>query len=147
MIACKKSKLSIEPQPELAVTSNASGNNNGSEVIRNIPVDAVFYNECCNEEIYVTGMAQLVINSNIIHIKVSNITGTGLTTGFTYTSLSPYIETNVFYSNQYEGILNFMLNMKNQDGCSFKFKGALHTILNANGDITTEFENIQTLCH
>ena len=124
--------------------------NQGARLIENskdVHVDAVFYNECCNEEVHVMGNAHILVTSNIIHFKVTDIIGTGISSGFTYQSLGASIDNNIFYSNQYEGSLFSKINMKNGNGCSFKMKVHFHTTVNANGEITTSFQNISTECN
>jgi hypothetical protein len=144
-IGCKKDSIAVTTQNEEASTANVSANT--SENIRNIPIEAVFYNECCNEEVYVAGTAHFVTTNNVMHLEVSNITGIGLSTGFNYVSLSPSVETNVFYSNHYVGIFTFILNMKNDNGCSFRLKATFQLHVNANGDITIEFQKLETFCY
>ena len=145
-IGCKKGDSSIEhsnPPFELQNQLNRS-----TEIVnvKNVPIDAVFYNECCAEAIQVFGTAHFIITSNIIHMQVSNMTGTGLTTNYNYVGQGPSVETIVFYSNQFEGTLTFMLSMNNSNGCSFRLKATLHTTMNQNGNITANIERITTNC-
>jgi len=148
IIACKKSDNAIESPKEVQVTAaETATTSNLIENTRNVPVDAVFYNECCNEAVYVTGTAHFVNGNNIQHVEVNNITGVGLLTGFGYASLSPSVLTNVFYSDQVVGIFTFILNMKNENGCNFRLKATFQSHVNANGDITVSFENADTICH
>jgi hypothetical protein len=119
----------------------------GTEVIRNIPIDAVFYNPCCDEDVHLFGTALLVINENVMHVVVSGITGTGLTTGYDYEGRGPSVETNVFYSDQFTGILTFMLNLTNDEGCSFKLKVTLQIHYDANGNLTAEVEHFDVKCN
>jgi hypothetical protein len=147
LAACQKSELSTEtPMVELATYANTSVNNNGSENVQNVPVNDIFYNECCNEEVYVTGTASLVINKNIMHLVVKELNGVGLTSGFNYSSHIPSVLSNVFYSNPNEGMFTFMLNMSNNDGCSFRVKATYRLNLNANGDVVVSFQNMESIC-
>ena len=145
--ACQKSELSAEPtQVELATSANTFANK-GSEISMDVPVSNVFYNECCNEEVYVTGLARIVVNKNIFHFVVTELSGVGLTTGFNYTSQIPSITTNIFYSNPNEGILTATLDMTNSDGCSFRLKFTFRLNVNANGDVVVDFQKIDNMCH
>jgi|GEM_PF-2059882 len=116
------------------------------DIVRSVPIEAVFYNECCNEDVYLTGTAQFVVSKNIIHVGVSDISGTGLSSGVTYTGVGTSTETNVFYSNQLEGTFVFYLNVANQNGCSFRTKLTSHTSVNANGDVTAVVDKVQAQC-
>ena len=146
-VSCSKSGATIE-QENQNIESPGHANKFAKLInIRNVPVDAVFYNECCNEAVQVFGIAHFVVSDNIIHLKVSDMTGFGLSTNSIYVGKGPSVETNVFYSNQFEGTLTFMLSMSNDQGCSFRLKGTLHTTMNANGDITASIEKIMTDCY
>jgi hypothetical protein len=144
--ACKKSELSAGPESEISTSVNTSTSNNGSEVSQDIPVNDIFYNECCDEGVLVTGMAHMVINKNIMHLNVTEITGTGLTTGFNYTSTTPSVYTNIFYSNPNEGILSFMLNLSNEDGCGFRLKLNFRLNVTPNGDVVVDFQHVESFC-
>ncbi|HEX7845545.1 MAG TPA: hypothetical protein VF476_07045 [Chitinophagaceae bacterium] len=142
---CQKDNTIISAKTEevfVAVNQNAPIEN-----IRDIPIEAVFFNECCDEEVYLTGNAHFVITKNIIHITVSGITGTGLSTGYSYVTTGSLVQTNIFYSNQFEGTLTFKLNMQNTEGCSFRLKALFHSNMNANGELVVSFENFQTKCN
>ena len=116
------------------------------ENVRDVPIDAVFYNPCCDEEVHVSGTAHILVTKNVIHIGVSDMTGTGLASGYSYTGRGTSVETNVFYSSQFDGTLSYHLNLTNNDGCSFKIKLLLHVTSNANGDVTAEVENVRVFC-
>ena len=140
-------------QPLMAHYSHASGdlvNANpmacNAEVIHNIPLDATFYNECCDEEVYVAGTATIMINPNVIHITVLNVTGVGLSTNELYETIGAQGETNIFYNSQEEGTLVFWLKMRNDNGCSFKLRGVFHITVNANGDVASAFFTTETQC-
>jgi hypothetical protein len=140
----KENLISISPPEEIATTLVSA---NGSVSVRDVPIDAVFFNDCCNEEVYVTGTAHFVDNKNIQHVEVNNITGIGLTSGLSYVSLSLSVLSNVFYSDHYVGIFTFILNMKNESGCSFRIKATFQSHVNAGGDIVVEFQNFTTFCY
>ena len=145
-VSCSKIDTSIE-QPRSSIESLAQDNNSAAVInIRNVAVKSVFFNECCNEAIEVSGTAHFVVSKNIIHLQVTDMTGTGLSTNYDYVGLGSSVETNVFYADQFEGTLTFMLNMTNRNGCSFRLKATLHTTMNANGDITAIVETIKANC-
>jgi len=116
------------------------------EHVKNVPIDAVFSNPCCNDDVHVIGIAHILITANVIHITVSDIAGVGVDSGSTYDGRGASVETNIFYSNQYEGTLSFGLNLTNENGCGFRMKLLLHTTVNANGDVTAQVENVQVSC-
>jgi hypothetical protein len=146
LAGCKKQQIGSTPQVEKMPTV-ASAIASGSESVRNVPIDATFFNDCCNEAVYVAGTAHFVDNNNIQHVEVNNITGTGLSSGLSYISLSPSVLTNVFYSSHDVGILTFILNMKNTNGCSFRIKATFQVHINAQLEITIEFEKYETFCY
>src|SRR5215475_15020033 len=80
---CKK-EVATSARKVQEMRAVASATASGSESVRNIPVDATFFNECCNEAVYVSGIAHFVDNNNIQHVEVNNITGTGLSSGLSY---------------------------------------------------------------
>jgi len=146
-VSCSKGETSIELQNQ-PIESRSQANKSAKLInIRNVPVDAVFYNECCNEAVQVFGTVHFVVSDNIIHLEITDMTGIGLSTNRNYVDKGSSVETNVFYSNQFEGTLTFMLNMSNDQGCGFRLKATLHTTMNENGDITASIEKITTNCN
>ena len=144
---CKKDNAITETVSQNQELTTTQANQNLIENTRNVPLDALFYNDCCQEAVYVVGTAHLVTTDNIQHVEVNNITGTGLSSGLSYLSLSPSVLTNVFYSNPNVGIFTFILNMKNDNGCSFRIKATFQLHVNAGGSTTIEFENYDTFCY
>ena len=116
------------------------------ENVRDVPIDAVFYNPCCDEAVHVFGTAHILMTKNVIHLEVSDVTGTGLESGYSYIGRGTAVETNVHYASQFDGTLIFHQNLINSDGCSFKMKLLLHVTSNANGDVTAEVENVRVSC-
>ena len=146
-LSCNKSDTSIEHLNQ-TIESQSQLNKSAELInIRNVPIEAVFFNECCTEDVQVFGTAHFVVNDNIIHLQVSNMTGVGLSTNYNYVGQGSSVETNVFYSNQFEGTLTFILNMTNDNGCGFRLKATLHTTMNANGDIKASIEKITANCY
>jgi len=113
---------------------------------KNVPIDAVFANPCCNEDVHVFGTAHVLVTDNVIHLTVSDVTGVGLTSGFTYDGRGASTESNIFYSNPSEGTFHINLNLTNANGCAFKLALLLHITVNANGDVTAEVENVRVSC-
>jgi hypothetical protein len=146
-IGCHKSDLSVKSEDQSIDLQKHSNKPAGLINIRDMPVEAVFFNQCCNEDVQIYGTAHIVVNENIIHLVVSDMTGIGATTNYNYAGRGPSVETNVFYSNQFEGTLTFILNMTNGNGCAFRLQGTLHMTMNANGDITANIEKITTNCN
>ena len=140
LFSCNTEDISIAPHEEAASTSKLI------EKGKDIPIEAIFYNECCAEEVSVFGIAHVVVTDQIIHTVVQDITGTGLSTNYSYTNKGASVETNVFYSNFFEGTLIFRLNMDNDDGCSFKMNVTLHLSVSANGDVAADIQHITTDC-
>ncbi|HJS54802.1 MAG TPA: hypothetical protein VJ765_09670 [Chitinophagaceae bacterium] len=146
-VSCNKNSESIEQQNQ-AIESQSEANTTTEVInIRNIPVNSVFFNECCAEDVQIFGTAHFVVSNKIIHLQVSDMTGIGLSTNYNYVGQGTSVETNVFYSNQFEGTLTFMLNMTNDNGCGFRLKATLHMTMNANGDITANVESINAKCN
>src|SRR4030095_16536021 len=128
-LAVSCSKIDASTQQENQTIESRSQANKFAKLsnIRDVPIDAVFYNECCNEDVQVFGTAHFVVSDNIIHLEITDLTGFGLSTNINYVGKGSSVETNVFYSNQFEGTLTFMINMSNDQGCSFRLKATLHT--------------------
>ena len=146
-VSCNKSDTSIE-QLNQTIESQRQVNKFAELInIRNVPVEAAFYNECCTEEVQVFGTAHFVVSNNIIHLQVSDMTGIGMSTNYNYVGQGSSVETNVFYSSQFDGTLTFMLNMTNDNGCGFRLKATLHITMNTNGNITANIERIVTNCN
>lgn len=146
-MSCRKGDVPVDQQnPAREPNNSINISTSVIENIRNVPVDAVFFNDCCGEDVHVFGSAHLLITENIMHVEVSDMTGIGLSSNLTYTGQGPSVETNVFYSSQVIGILTFMLNM-NASGCSFRLKATLRIQVNANGDITAVVEKMETTCY
>ena len=129
-----------------ALQKNTVSTQQPIENVKDVPIDAVFFNPCCDEAVHVFGTAHILITKNVIHIGVSDVTGTGLESGYSYTGRGTSVETNVHYSSQFDGTLSFHQNLTNGDGCSFKLKLLLHVTSNANGDVTAEVENVRVSC-
>ena len=117
-----------------------------TEVIHNLPLEDIFYNECCDEGVYMTATAIIVINPNVLHVTVRDVTGVGLSTNEQYESIGAQFQTNVFYNSNEEGTFLFRVKMRNDNGCSFNLKGTFHVTVNANGDVTSQFINVETQC-
>ena len=112
---------------------------------KDIPIDGVFFNSCCDENVRVSGTAHILVNRNVIHIVVSDMTATGLESGYSYTGRGTSVENIVFYS-QAEGSFNFRLNLTNENGCGFMLKLLFHLTVNENGEVTSEVENVNVFC-
>ena len=135
-----------QARPILIETPGLHTTSGGTEITKSVSIDADFYNPCCDEEVHIVGTALVVVNENIIHLVVSDMAGTGLSSGLSYSGRGPSVQTNVFYSNQYEGILTFKLNMVNEDGCSFRLKATFRIEVNANGETVVSFQNFDVKC-
>jgi hypothetical protein len=117
-----------------------------ADVEGDYPVEFAVYNPCCEEEILISGIGHFVVNNNVVHVSVADVTGIGLSSGSEYTSHGVIVQNNIKYSSPVEGSLIFNLRMVNADGCSFKMKLTLHLTVNANGDVTANVENVQFHC-
>ena len=141
VVSCEKTETMPAMQPEQPVMTKAV------ERYRDVPIDAVFYNACCDEQVYITGTAHLMITKNVIRLNVSDQQGVGLTSGYSYTGVGQGVETNVFYTHQYDGTLTSILNMSNNNGCSFRVQATFHVTVNANGEVTADFQTISFHCN
>lgn len=140
VVGCAESDAPVAPRSPLARPAGVYEN------VRDIPIDGVFFNECCGEEVQVTGTARFLISDNVIHVVVQDINGIGLSSGLAYTSRGASTETNVFYSHPDEGTFNFRLNMAGENGCSFTVRITNHLTTNANGEVTAAIERAETQC-
>lgn len=113
---------------------------------KDVPIESVFFNPCCDENVSVSGTAHVLINKNVIHIVVKNISGVGLETGHAYTGRGASVENITFYTKD-EGSFGLKLNLTNENGCGFALKLLFHLTLNGNGEATSEVENVNVFCN
>ena len=147
IVSCSKNDTSIEQlNPAIESQRPAESDAEVIENIRNVPIDAIFFNECCNEEVHAFGTAHIVVTNNIIHVVVSDLTGTGLSTGYSYQGRGASTQERTFPSEP-NGIFVLRLNMTNGDDCSFRLKITFLIAVNANGDITASIDRITTNCY
>jgi len=111
-----------------------------------IPIEFAVYNPCCEEDVLISGNMHIVVNNNVEHITVDDLTGVGIDSGNEYTGLGVAVQNNIHYNNPVEGGLTFKVNMVNDDGCSFRMKLTLHITVNANGVTTVNVEHAHIQC-
>ena len=124
---------------------------NGAVQTRDLPIGGIFYNECCDEMVLVTGTAHLVFrngefNFNNSHLDMKGATGTAMgESGNTYTQRGATTQNlNIFEDGSYS--VTFQVKMVNDDGCSFSIKITQRLTVNANGDVTAEVMNYSITC-
>jgi hypothetical protein len=139
-VSCDKS-APTEPQ----ASSNASLK---ATQVRDLPIEVKFYNECCDEVVLLSGIAHLVIRDNGVHFNVTDITGTGFSTGETYTGHNTAVHNEG--GNSGNGATNHSavihVHVTNENGCGFSLKIHFHITINANGEPTAVIESIETKC-
>jgi len=118
----------------------------GIENDKDVPISLVFFNPCNDENVNVSGHAHIVVNRNVIHFIISDMTGTGLVTGNSYAGRGTSVQTITFYSNPFEGSFNFRLNLNSENGDGFILKLLFHLTVNQIGEITSEVENARVSC-
>jgi len=117
-----------------------------TDIFRNVPVEADFYNECCDEMVHVNGTAMFIFSDNVIRVVVKGLTGTGASTNYAYTSKGTSIENIIKPSDPDNGTYVLNVNMSNENGCSFKLKMHFHLTTNANGDVTATVDKVEIQC-
>jgi hypothetical protein len=137
--SCDTTPTPVEPQNSTPFEK--------AEQIRDVPVSAGFYNECCDEFVFVDAIAHIVVRDNGNHLTIKDLTGTG-SNGNTYTGHNTAVQ-NVT-SNSGNGASNFSLvvttHLTNAAGCSFKLKIHLHTTTNADGTVTATVDSYEITC-
>jgi hypothetical protein len=140
LVSCDNSQTPTEPQTSNNPLLKA-------EQVRDEPVNGVFYNECCDEFVEVSGIAHIVMRSNGGIFIVKELTGTG-SSGNTYTGHNTSVDP--FHFNSGNGASNngsvFTLAMSNDEGCSFRVMFHFHITFNANGEPTAVIDKIETQC-
>ena len=133
---------SFAPLLKNTTVSNSQGIDNDKDV----PISMVFFNPCNDENVNVSGKAHIVVNRNVIHYFVSDMTATGLETGNSYAGRGTSVQTITFYSNPFEGTFNFRLNLNSENGDGFVLKLLFHLTVNEIGEITSEVESARVAC-
>lgn len=133
----------------LALTVSAFAQNGAIQ--SELPIGGIFYNECCDEMVLVTGTAHLVFRDgefNIAnsHLNMKGATGTAMgSSGNTYTQRGSTTQ-NVTMKDNGSFTITFQLKMVNDDGCSFTIHQVQKMTVNANGDVTAEVANYSITC-
>ena len=130
-------------------------NNAATVSIEEMEIDFDTFNECSEEWIHLNGQAQIIIvsntNNNRIsgtwHMNMQHVTGEGLSSGTIYhvSGIS-----NQPFSSPLTGGANTIslvtrLNMIG-GGNRYALKGNYHGTMNANGTITSFFDNFSVTC-
>lgn len=140
-VSCDRSEAPTEPQTSSTTSLKATQ-------IKDIPITVVLPNECCGEMVSLTGTAHIVLRDNGMHINGTDITGTGLSSGETYTGHNTAVHNE--HSNSGNGAANQSLvisvHMTNENGCSFRLKIHVHITINANGEPTVVIDSVETKC-
>jgi hypothetical protein len=140
-VSCDKSQAPTDP----LTSSNALLK---AEQITDLPINVVFYNECCDEYVSLSGTAHLVLRDNGRHFNVTDITGVGLSSGESYTGHNTAVHNE--HGNEGNGAANeslvLQVHVTNENGCSFTLKIHLKITVNANGETTAEIGSIETKC-
>jgi hypothetical protein len=140
-VSCDKSHAPTDPLTSSHALLKA-------EQVKDLPFTVVLPNECCGEMVSLTGTVHMVIRDNGVHINGTDITGTGLSSGETYTGHNTAVHNE--HLNSGNGATNHStvinVHMTNENGCSFTLKIHLEITVNANGETTAEIVSIETKC-
>jgi hypothetical protein len=141
LVSCDKSQAPTDPQTSSNPLLKA-------EQITDLPINVVFYNECCGEYVSLSGTAHLVLRDNGRHFNVTDITGTGLSSGESYTGHNTAVHNESGNGGNGAASQSFVLNVHatNENGCGFTLKIHLKTTVNANGETTAEVVSVETKC-
>lgn len=131
----------------LVLTATGFAQDEGAQIVE-LPVSGVFYNECCDEVVEVTGVARIVLRDgftlNNSHLTLKGATGTG-SNGGSYTQKAASTQNiSVQDNGSYTSV--FQLKMVNDEGCSFTIHLVQKMQMDANGNVTVEFEKYSITC-
>jgi hypothetical protein len=140
-VSCDKSQAPTDPVTSSSPLLKA-------EQITDLPINVVFYNECCGENVSLSGTAHLVLRDNGRHFNVTDITGVGLSSGDSYTGHNTAVHNE--HINGGNGAANESLiihvHATNENGCGFTMKIHLTITVNANGETTAQVVSVETKC-
>lgn len=115
----------------------------GALVLKDFPIGGVLEaNDCTEEAAVLAGIAHVVVNNNGVHLKVSSATAEGEDTGTIWSSVSSAIQhqsTKAGVNGAMTTTTVFRIRLANEDS-SFSVKMTSHTTVNANGDLTADFD-------
>jgi len=106
-------------------------------------------NECTGEDLFLTGTAHIVVKGGgNVHLKIADVSAEGVDSGDTWTSKSVSVQHGITTSGE-NGATNtttvFRIRLKNGDD-SFQAKITAHTTVDANGNVTSDFETESADC-
>lgn len=121
------------------------------------PIDMTDFLECTGEEVHLTGAVHrqshtIIDNNGGVHFQSVNndfdLSGVGLTSGLAYhrtgaTIISYHIQDAAPQEFTSVDVLHFI---RQSSGPVLELRVTVHMTLNANGEITTTFENIHFAC-
>jgi hypothetical protein len=141
LVSCDNSQAPTEPHTSSNALLKATQ-------IVDLPINVALYNECCEEYVSLSGTAHLVLRDNGRHFNVTDISGTGLSSGETYTGHNTAVHNEHFNSGN--GATNQSLlihvHVTNENGCGFTLMIHVSITVDANGELTAVVENVETKC-
>ena len=114
----------------------------GATVLKAVQVGGLLpSNECTGEAVNLAGTAHVVLHKGNLHLKISDVTATGVDTGRVWTSKSVSTQNQTSAGGPNGAtVTTTTIKIQLQSGDdSFKSKITAHTTENANGDITVDF--------
>jgi hypothetical protein len=140
-VSCDNSQAPTQPQTSSSASLKATQ-------IKDLPFTVTLPNECCGELVSLTGTVHMVIRDNGLHINGTDITGTGLSSGETYTGHNTAIHNEHDNSGNGAEVKARVIHvsMTNENGCSFTLMIHVHITFNANGEATAVIDSIETKC-
>lgn len=127
-------------------TAIASG---AARVLSDIPIGGILEeNDCSGEDLFLRGTAHIVIHNGNVHLKIADVTATGVDTDTVWASKSVSVQKTTT-SNGENGATTtttvFRIRLASGND-RFQAKITAHTTVNANGDVTSEFETETADC-
>jgi len=129
-----------------AIGASASA---GATIFKDVPIaGGLPANACTGEATTLAGIAHLVFNDNGGHFKVSSVTATGVNTGTVWTATGSSVQHGVTTGGANGATVTtfvFRIRLRN-NGDSFSLRQTVHTTVNANGDVTSDFVFDDVVC-
>ena len=132
-----------------SVTATAPSDRDGSiqaaaTVEHDLYTTGNFYNECCDEWVFVEGPGHWVFKDGQSHFNGNSFTGTGAS-GRTYTQQGSCVQ-NIHADADGSYLFNLTIRMMSDDGCSFVIHWNVKIAFNANGEMTAEHISYEIDC-
>jgi hypothetical protein len=121
-----------------------------------VPLPPTLHNPCNGEIVDISGVLHEVIDKTVsdsgnihlsVHFNAQGVSGVGETTGANY-SFSDSVNEHLTFAGASNETISHTLHVVGQGGVpNFDFHFLVHFTVNADGTVTSSFDNFTTTCH